>query len=231
MPHRPLQNRVTPTGDIIADPARGAWMGNRGGRFHSDARTLGRRRWASKAWITCVLQHTDARGRIWQRDVMGAGYTELFFLDEATALSAGHRPCALCRRHDFNRFMACWADANGLASMPIPPTQPRLPRVGHVDPVLHRERTVPPGARPELTRINGLPDGAFVWAADHDRALLVAEGQLYAWSPQGYQAWTTDGHLPARSAVAGRVHLITPPSVLAVLQAGYQPQIDASARG
>ncbi len=95
----PLQNRVTPYGDLVATPARGLFLGNRGGRFHTDAKTLSARRWASRQWICCVL---DFKGR--QRDVWGRFYTELFFLDEPTALAAGHRPCFECRRKDAQDF-------------------------------------------------------------------------------------------------------------------------------
>ena len=94
----PLQNRVQPTGEIVAHPARGLFVGNRG-RIHRDDRTLGGRRWTTHGWVTCLLSF---RGR--QREVMGRGWTELFFLDEAVALAAGHRPCAECRRADYRRF-------------------------------------------------------------------------------------------------------------------------------
>ena len=99
----PLQNRVDPFGALHAVPARGALMGNRGGRFHLDDRALGKRRHASRRWICCVCEF---RGR--QRKVWGAGYTELFFLDEITALAAGHRPCFECRRADAMRFIAAF---------------------------------------------------------------------------------------------------------------------------
>ncbi|MEO1001299.1 MAG: hypothetical protein AAFW69_11970, partial [Pseudomonadota bacterium] len=107
----PLQNRVTPFGEIEADPARGLWLGNRGGRFHRDDRTLGRRRHASRAWIYCVL---NFKGR--RRAVMGPGYTELFFLDEPTALAAGHRPCFECQRARAIAFAEAWG-----AGMRVPP--------------------------------------------------------------------------------------------------------------
>ena len=103
-PAMPLQNRVTPEGDIIATPARGTMMGNRGGAFHTPEQTLGPRRWRTKAWICCVLEF---KGR--HRAVMQPNrYTELFFLDEATALAAGHRPCFECRRRDALRFAEAW---------------------------------------------------------------------------------------------------------------------------
>src|SRR5437868_15544573 len=108
-----LQNRVDPFGELIATSARGMLLGNRGGRFHRDDRTLGRRRWASRQWICCVLEF---KGR--QRDVWGRFYTELFFLDEPTALAAGHRPCFECRRVEAQAFAACWQHAAGLKSPP-----------------------------------------------------------------------------------------------------------------
>ena len=109
----PLQNRVTPFGDLSAAPARGTFMGNRGGRFHTDARTLTARRWASRQWICCVL---DFKRR--QRDVWGRYYTELFFLDEPTALAAGHRPCFECRRKEAQVFAARWQQASGFPRRP-----------------------------------------------------------------------------------------------------------------
>src|ERR1700733_7595293 len=119
----PLQNRVSPSGDLIAVPARGLFLGNRGGRIHTDARTLTARRWASRQWICCVLEF---RGR--QRHVWGRFYTELFFLDEPTAFAAGHRPCFECRRADALAFADAWRVARKL---------PERPRAEHMDDVLH----------------------------------------------------------------------------------------------
>ena len=96
----PLQNRVAPNGEIVAIAARGTLMGNRGGRFHRDDKTLGKRRWAGKAWICCELSWKDAH-----HEPMGPGYTSLFFLDEVTALAAGHRPCFFCRRNEAQAFL------------------------------------------------------------------------------------------------------------------------------
>ena len=122
----PLQNRVSPFGELCAFCARGLFMGNRGGRFHPDAKTLTARRWASRQWICCVL---DFKGR--RRDVWGRSYTELFFLDEPTAFAAGHRPCFECRRKDAETFAEKWREARGLR---------RPPYATEMDDVLHAER-------------------------------------------------------------------------------------------
>ena len=109
----PLQNRVTPTGDIIATPHRGLFTGNRGIIHDPETKTLLKKRWSSPAWITCVCEF-----RGWRRKVMGTrSWTELFFLDEATAFAAGHRPCFFCRRDDANRFRAAWEEGNGVADI------------------------------------------------------------------------------------------------------------------
>ena len=146
----PLQNRVTPTGDIIATRHRGLFTGNRGIIHDPTTKTLLTRRWASQAWLTCVCEF---RGR--RREVMGGrSWTELFFLDEATALAAGHRPCFFCRRDDANRFRAAWEQGNGVTNV--------LAR--DIDAVLHRERLS--GTKKRLhaptMALEELPDGAMV---------------------------------------------------------------------
>ena len=146
----PLQNRVTPQGDIIATPYRGMFTGNRGIIHDPQTRTLLRRRWASRAWLTCVCEFKGRR-----RDVMGRrSWTELFFLDEATAFAAGHRPCFFCRRDDANRFRRAWEDGNGVSDV----------RADDIDSVLHRERLE--GTKKRLhalpMRLMELPDGAMV---------------------------------------------------------------------
>src|SRR5262245_55354323 len=146
----PLQNRVTPLGDIVADPGRGLLMGNRG-CLHRPDRTLGVTRWRSRLWIACVL---DWKGR--RRDPMPPGrWTALFFLAEATALVAGHRPCCYCRRADYLAYAEAWRRAHGLAGRP---------RAVDMDAWLHRERVVP-RTRVKLVRparLADLPDGAMV---------------------------------------------------------------------
>jgi hypothetical protein len=196
----PLQNRVTPFGDLAASPGRGTFMGNRGGRFHTDARTLTARRWASRQWICCVL---DFKGR--QRDVWGRYYTELFFLDEPTALAAGHRPCFECRRKEAQAFAASWQQALRL---------PAPPKAGEMDDVLHAERLRGRAKRLHRHKIDALPDGAFV--ALEEGAFAVRGDALLRWTPDGYD---TRRQRPRGVAV----DVLTPPAILTVLSAGYRP--------
>lgn len=209
----PLQNRVTPFGEIVAISARGLLMGNRGGRLHDPAtKLLSGRRWASRAWIACDLHYGDTR-----REVMGRGYTELFFLDEVTALTAGHRPCYLCRRAAARAFADRWAAAHGLA---------RPPRAGDMDRVLHRERT-PLGMRPHfLEPIPDLPDGTMV-ALPKPEAEPGDPGAIWeAWAVRGDRLlkWSGAGYAEVRPRPgAGLAYALTPPSTIAVLANGYQP--------
>ena len=196
----PLQNRVNPFGDLIAAPARGLFMGNRGGRFHTDAKTLTARRWVSRQWICCVL---DFKGR--QRDVWGRFYTELFFLDEPTAFAAGHRPYFECRRADALRFAQAWQRARRLRARPTAPA---------MDAVLHDERVAGRGKRLHRRDIDSLPDGAFV-ALDGE-AFAVRGDALLHWTPAGYD---TCRKRPRH----GTIDVLTPPSILAVLVAGFAP--------
>jgi hypothetical protein len=201
----PLQNRVTPSGEIIATPHRGMFTGNRG-IIHDPATKTLNRRWASKAWLTCVCEF---RGR--RREVMaGRSWTELFFLDEATALSAGHRPCFYCRRDDANAFRAAWEAGNGVAGM--------LAR--DIDAVLHRERLEGGKKRRHdlPTPIGQLPDGAMVALADE--SYLIAQGRALKWSPAGYRN--------IENGLQGAM-LLTPPSTLRALSAGYRAVLHPSA--
>lgn len=195
----PLQNRVTPFGDIVAAPERGTMMGNRG-ILHDERRTLGRRRWTHKAWICCV---TEFRGR--KRQVMAPGrYTELFFLDEAVALAAGHRPCFECRRAAAKAYSACWGGS---------------PRAGEMDRVLHAERLDGRRRRIHIREFADLPDGAFVSRAG--AAWLVRGTMLLRYAPGGYDA--------ATKRPAGAVEVLTPPATLRALRAGYAPLLHPSA--
>jgi hypothetical protein len=203
----PLQNRVTPSGEIVANPGRGLIMGNRG-CLHGQGRTLGVSRWRSKLWICCLL---DFKGV--QRDPMPPGrWTALFFLDEATALAAGHRPCAYCRRGDFLAFAEAWRAARDL---------PHPPRAAEMDTALHRERT--DRSRRKLSYLAStaeLPDGVMI--RDGNQPGLLIAGQVRPWSFQGYGA-------PAPADPAGRVEVLTPPSIVAAITAGYAPRVHPSA--
>lgn len=202
----PLQNRVDPFGDLIATPSRGLFMGNRGGRVHTDARTLTTRRWASRQWICCVL---DFKGR--QRDVWGRFYTELFFLDEVTALAAGHRPCFECRRAEALAFAEAWRQAQKLE---VPP------KASDMDAVLHGERLDGGAKRRHRRTIDDLPDGAVV--ALEEGAFAVRGDALLRWTPNGYAA-----SKPRPRGIT--VDVLTPPAILAVLSAGYRPHWHPSA--
>jgi|SRR5450755_905754 hypothetical protein len=224
----PLQNRVLPTGEIVAHPARGLLMGNRG-CIHRPDRTLGVTRWRTKMWISCVL---DWRGR--QRDVMPPGrWTALFFLDEATALAAGHRPCGYCRRADHRCFADRWRAARGMAARPL---------AGEMDAWLHAER-VDRRTRSQVRRpvaAGDLPDGTMVgydggsapwgpaswgpasWGPAPWWPALCCGGALLPWSFAGYG-------VPVPVRPEARVELLTPPSIVAVLAAGYRPLVHPSA--
>ncbi|MGA8496701.1 MAG: hypothetical protein WB764_14550 [Xanthobacteraceae bacterium] len=202
----PLQNRVNPFGELLAVPARGTFFGNRGGRFHTDAKSLTARRWASRQWICCVL---DFKGR--QRDVWGRFYTELFFLDEPTALAAGHRPCFECRYEDAKTFAEKWRQACRLRTRPY---------ASAMDDTLHRERLRGRAKRLHRRNIDALPDGAFV--ALDGAAFAVRGKALLRWTPQGYGA-------RKRRPQGAAVDVLTPPAILAVLSAGYRPHWHPSA--
>lgn len=203
MPNRPspLQNRVTPGGEIISTPARGTLMGNRGGRLHKDF-ALQSRRWASRQWISCVLSFN---GR--QRTVMGDSYTELFFLDEATAIAAGHRPCFECRRQDALYFATRFADVAGQAGRA---------RAPDMDRILHEERT----AGPWQTPADALPTGAIY--RHLDQFWLVFGRDALMWEAEGYRA-----RLPIPDGTV--VEVLTCRTMTRVLAAGFRPGIHPSA--
>lgn len=209
----PLQNRVTPFGEIIATPERGLFMGNRGGCFHDETKELTRRRWASRQWITCL---TSFKGR--RRELMAPGrYTELFFLDEAVAFAAGHRPCAECRRPDFKRFLVAWAAGNHPLAGDAPLRAPAL------DVALHAERLLPGGAKRTFeASIGDLSDGTFV--AFDGEAWLLCDGSLHRWTPGGY----TEHHPVAGQKPVATV--LTPPSIVNAFRNGYRPQVHSTAR-
>lgn len=197
----PLQNRVTPFGDIVAIDQRGLFTGNRGIIHDVASKTLLNRRWSNKAWITCTLSY---KGH-W-RDVMAQrSWTELFFLDEAVALSAGHRPCFACRRASAEAFRAAWAKAHRLD---VPPSAPAMDAILHSERLCDRHKRIHPLTVP----LADLPDGATV--VHNDMPFVIVKGRAYRWSESGYD------FPPCLSRADG---LLTPPSTLRAMCAGYRP--------
>lgn len=216
MPH---QNRVTPWGDLLATPARGLFMGNRG-RLHDGAGRLTGRSHTTRAWLICLLEF---KGR--HRPVMAPNrYTELFFLDEPTALAAGHRPCYECRRADHVAFKAAWLIGNG---MPPGAAPGRPVSVAAIDDVLHTERMArraDAGVYP--MDVDALPDGAMLLDGNGAAApmpWLVLGERLWRWTPAGY-----DQPRPRPRGV--RRAVLTPPSLVATLAAGWRPVVHPSAQ-
>ena len=206
----PLQNRVDPFGDIQAVAARGLFTGNRGVIHDPDTKTLLKRRWTTKAWLVCDCAYNGRR-----RDVMGrngpnghAGWTELFFLDEVTALAAGHRPCFFCRRERAKDFATRFGGAFCIDE----------PKVRDIDSRLHAERLAPGGTRPPLDRsqLLELPDGTMTTRGRD--AFAIKGGRLWRWSFEGYGTG-----LGIAECAEHDFSLLTPPSTLAVLRAGYVP--------
>jgi hypothetical protein len=208
----PRQNRVTPFGDIVATPDRGTFMGNRGVLHDDQGRIL--RTWQLKRWIVCVLEF---RGRT--RRVMTPGrYTELFFLDEATALAAGHRPCAECRHARFLDFCTAWGRAHPNSGRKGRPT------AKEIDDRLHAERVGTDRREPAFqAALDDLPDGVLVavpgWGAE--AYLLLGDG-LLAWSPGGYRE-------RRRRPKGDEVRALTPPSTVRAIRAGYVPEVHPTA--
>jgi hypothetical protein len=204
----PRQNRVTPFGEIISVPERGTFMGNRG-CLH-DANGHIRRSWQLERWLICLLEF---KGR--KRTVMTPGhYTELFFLDEATALAAGHRPCAECQRDHFNAFRQSLADDNLQIRSAV-----------EIDHQLHSDRVVADRSkRTHSADLDDLPDGVFIqMPARRVTAHLVWKGKLLEWSAGGYC-----GQIDRPCAV--KVHVLTPELIVRAIRGGYVPVVHPSAR-
>ena len=205
----PKQNRVAPSGELLAVPARGLFMGNRG-KLHDYAGRI-QRNWANKSWITCLLEFKNRH-----RTVMSpSSYTELFFLDEATALSAGHRPCAECRRKDFSEFKTLWllSNSNHLADSTI----------RSIDPVLHDDRVGKDRCKRVFSEtLEHLPDGTFIThPRTPDRYYLWFKKRLCNWTPNGYGRST-------RTDLNTIVQVLTPRSIVRTLRAGYEPALHPS---
>ncbi|OYX15090.1 MAG: hypothetical protein B7Z15_01705 [Rhizobiales bacterium 32-66-8] len=196
----PLPNRVAPDGSLLATPARGLLMGNRGGRFHDpQTRALPRRIQASRQWIGCVLSFKNRRRQVWSQ-----GYTELFFCDEVTALAAGHRPCMECRRADALAYRAALVEGLRWSKTPLFP---------EIDRLLDGERRDGRAKRLHHLPAETLPDGAMI--ADEGRFLALRGNAALLWSPAGYVGEV--------SRPTGIVTVLTPPASLAALARGYRP--------
>jgi hypothetical protein len=201
----PLQNRVKPTGEIVAISERGMFVGNRGIIHDPAMRTILKKRWSTDAWLTCVLEFRGRRRKVWQR----RSWTELFFLDEATSLAAGHRPCFFCRREDANRFRAAWEKGNRKRDVLAP----------HIDAVLHRERLASAKRLHALPMpIAKLPDGAMVQAGE--KSFLIVGGKPLLWTSSGYH--------PVQGGLDD-AKLLTPPSTMRAISAGYRAVLHPSA--
>lgn len=204
----PLQSRVDPWGRLNAVSERGAWLGNRG-CLVDDRRNIVRQ-WRLEAWITCTLEYKGKRRKVFAPKT----WTELFFLDEATAFAAGHRPCAFCRRSRYTEFKSAWLAANpGLVAA--------NPPVAEIDRVLQRERVAPDGGKQASRMQYGdLPVGTFI----------ELQGDAHVVLPGALERWSFGGYAQADAPAAGQVvSVLTPPSVVRMFRAGFRPQIDASA--
>ena len=206
-----LQNRVTPFGQIVADPARGTLMGNRG-RLHDDQKRIVKQK-EKDAWITCRLQWHGIHRQIMAPD----SYTELFFLDEATALAAGHRPCNDCRSERLDAFKRAWAAG-------VEGRSGKSTLVSRIDPVLKADRWDRSGVQRRYTaRAGDLPDGVMVQLPGEEGiARFKWRGQYLKWSPTGY------GH-PKAVEEKATVAVLTPACTVKVLAAGYVPEVHATA--
>jgi hypothetical protein len=201
----PARNRVSPLGDVIAVSGRGAWMGNRGRLHEGDGRRDIVRGHHHKSWITCVLSFRDRRVAQWQPN----RYTPLFFLDEAVAMAAGHRPCGECRHSAYIHYRTLWAESHSGTT----------PYAKQMDAQLHRERV---GGSEHRAAWDELPDGVFV--ATHSGPAVVVGGHLAVWDQHDniYR-----DRLPRPTS--GTATVITPPATTQILRAGYRAQIDDSA--
>ena len=206
MMQQPARNRVSPTGDIIAVPGRGAWMGNRGCLHEGRGARDIVRNYRHKTWITCALSFKGRRLTQWEPN----RYTLLFFLDEAVALSAGHRPCGECRRAAYNDYRSLWAETHCGT----------LAYAKDVDAQLHRERTSP-GVHPAPW--DSLRDGVFV-TTDAGPAVVVGD-HLAVWDRHD-NVYRDKLPRPA----TGTATVLTPPSSVEIVRAGYPVQIDLTAR-
>ena len=206
-----LPNRVNPFGGLFADPARGTFTGNRGVIHDPETRTPTGRRWSRKAWICCALTYQDRNRDVWGRNGPGAsaGWTELFFCDEVTALAAGHRPCFLCRRADAEQFTKAFAQGSGKADISAP----------EMDEILHAQRRLSMQGDPQrlsMIDLPSLPDGTVVESGG--RYFALKERRALAWDFTGYGAPQGLSDL-----MRATITLVTPRATVAALRSGYNP--------
>jgi hypothetical protein len=208
----PHQNRVTPFSTIEAVAARGTLMGNRG-ILHDERGRLGVARWRHPHWVTCLLEFKSR----WRPVMQPHAYTELFFLDEATAFAAGHRPCGECRRPDYLRFLDAWAKATGK------PDRSSLRAVA-IDEIMHESRHKTGSREQRVWRADlaDLPDGSFFKLPGDPHAWVVAGAKMLRWNHAGYDA------AKPRSRI--EVEMLTPKVSVAAFRAGYRPMLHSSAR-
>lgn len=203
-----LQNRVSPNGSIIRTKARGAWLGNRG-VIHNEHKEIVKA-YAIKAWIICMLEFRGRHREIMQPD----RWTELFFLDEATAFSAGHRPCFQCRYKDHIQFKEHWIKGNLQYGFDMKTS------IKAMDDVIHAERIDKYGGKVSYTeQIKNLPDGTIF--NKEEECYLLSKGKFYHWTPFGYDRY--EDAVPELV-----VEVLTPRSIVNAFMAGYSPQIDKS---
>ncbi len=200
-----LQNRVDPLGNLITTAARGNWTGTRGVLHNEQPQIV--RPFKLKAWLTCKLEFKGRKRKVMSPD----RYTELFFLDEATALAAGHRPCCECRREDFNRFKSLWLKGNPQYNFD------GKVAIKKIDAVIHKERIDRNKSKVTFEEsIHIIPNGSFVLV--NDQPFLLFTGQLFLWSPYGYGQ-------PIELPGTDKLTVLTPRSILNTLRQGYRPQI------
>jgi hypothetical protein len=204
-----LQNRVDPFGNLIKTTARGSWMGNRG-LLHNDKQEV-LRPFKLKAWLICKLEFKGRSRQV----MMPRLYTELFFLDEATAFAAGHRPCFECRRNDFDLFKSLWLKGNPEYNFN------EKTSIKEIDDILHKERIDRNNLKVTFEEDRDkIPNGSFIL---YDKnAFLISDKQMFLWSPFGYDKGTA---LPR----AGKLSVLTPKSIVKTFRAGYVPQMAVAA--
>lgn len=209
----PLQNRVSPFSILTATPDRGAWTGNRGVIHNANKEII--RNHAVKYWITCVLEYKDFKRKV----MTPCRWTELFFLDEATAFSAGHRPCGFCRNADFKRFKNLWLEANGEKY-----SLDKNTKIDTIDAFIHQERIDENGKQKTyFAKLSTLPSGTFINLNEDSKAYLWYQKNLYEWSFSGYKK-------VLKFEPNQEVRILTPYSYVETFRAGYFPQVHLSVK-